>query len=246
MLVVFFLIPGVAMASWVTRTPTIRDEIGPSFAEMAIALFGLSPSSLLGVLGSRRLVARFGTKCTSVIGLWFAVASLVMIPVGNVCGSAVVVATGLGLFGLGMGICEIAINIDGAEVERLLGRLVMYVLQVSYSLGLLIGARAGFGLNALNVPVSLHLPVLAGAIVPAIFVFQQDISRKLSVRHVNDEHNVSHSSAWRDYRLFLIGLLLTDYFTSLFRTSLFRTSETQGDNHVHFIRYQRRPLLCWC
>ncbi len=40
-LFLFFLIPGVSLASWVARTPDIRDRLEASTAEMGVILFGL-------------------------------------------------------------------------------------------------------------------------------------------------------------------------------------------------------------
>lgn len=170
-LVTFFLIPGIAMASWVTRTPAIRDAIDASLAEMGLVLLGLSLGSLIGVLGSGRVVARVGTKATSLTGLWLTVASLICIATGVLLRSAPIVTLGLALFGLGMGMCEIAVNIDGAEVERRMQRSVMHVLHGSYSLGTLLGALIGLALNTLDVPVALHLLAVAALVAPGIVCF---------------------------------------------------------------------------
>ena len=53
-LFVLFLIPGLLLASWVTRTPDIRDLLNASTSEMGMILFGLSLGAMLGVLASDR------------------------------------------------------------------------------------------------------------------------------------------------------------------------------------------------
>ncbi len=47
-----FFLPGIGIASWVTRTPAIRDALGASTQEMGLVLFGLSVGSMVGILSS--------------------------------------------------------------------------------------------------------------------------------------------------------------------------------------------------
>ena len=68
-LFVYFLIPGLALASWVTRTPAIRDAIGASIAQMGMVLTGLSVGSMCGVLLSGYIIKKRGTKFTMLFGL---------------------------------------------------------------------------------------------------------------------------------------------------------------------------------
>ncbi|MGO4760004.1 MFS transporter, partial [Streptomyces sp. 2MCAF27] len=57
-----FFLPGLAMASWVTRTPDVRDLLGASTGRMGLVLFGLSVGSMAGILCSGPLVARWGAR----------------------------------------------------------------------------------------------------------------------------------------------------------------------------------------
>ncbi len=57
-----FFLPGVAIASWVTRTPAIRDALGATTQEMGFVLFGLSVGSMLAILSSGPLVLKFGAR----------------------------------------------------------------------------------------------------------------------------------------------------------------------------------------
>ncbi len=208
-LTAFFLIPGVAMASWVTRTPAIRDSIHASLSEMGLVLLGLSLGSLIGVLGSGRVVSRIGTRATSVTGLWLTVMSLITITLGSAFGSAITVAAGLALFGLGLGMCEISINIDGAELERQIGRSVMHVLHGSYSLGTLLGALIGLALNALHVPIAIHLLAVAALVSPAIIIFSRDVPGGfgISITAATRTPTRTGPPLWRDPRLLLIGFI---------------------------------------
>lgn len=160
-LFLFFLIPGLSISSWVTRTPDIRDQLGASTAEMGLVLFGLSVGSMLGILISGALVARFGTRPVMAVGVALVIVSMVVVGFGALLGSAPTVTAGLFLFGAGMGGGEVAVNIDGAEVEQLIGGTVLPTLHGFFSLGTVVGAAVGILLTATEFPVQWHLTATA-------------------------------------------------------------------------------------
>lgn len=59
-LFLFMLAAGTGMASWVARTPAIRDGLDVSTGAMGLVLFGLSTGSMAGVTSSGPLVRRYG------------------------------------------------------------------------------------------------------------------------------------------------------------------------------------------
>ncbi|MFC7557608.1 MFS transporter [Pseudoroseomonas wenyumeiae] len=202
------------MASWVTRTPAIRDRIGASIGEMGLVLFGLSVGAMTGILVSGALVSRFGTRPVTQTGLWLVVVSMVTISLGVVAGNMWLVACGLGFFGLGMGVSEIAINVDGATVEGLMRKPVLHALHGCFSLGTVCGALIGLGLTKVAFPVEWHLSIIAvlGAIV--ILAFQGAVPPG-TAREARSAEPAAMAGAgqrstspWRDPRLALIGLIV--------------------------------------
>ncbi|WSQ08845.1 MFS transporter [Streptomyces sp. NBC_01231] len=160
-LFLFFFLPGIAMSSWVTRTPDVRDQLGLSTGQMGLVLFGLSVGSMIGILCSGRFVSRFGTRPVIALGTLLIIAGTVVIGVGSAVPSAPLVAAGLCLFGAGMGGGEVAVNVDGADVERLTGTAVLPTLHGCFSLGTVIGASAGMAATAAAFPVPWHLALVA-------------------------------------------------------------------------------------
>ncbi|MFD0919428.1 hypothetical protein [Saccharopolyspora rosea] len=69
--VVFFL-PGISLASWVTRTPAVRDALAASTGQLGMVLFGLSIGSMTGLLDTGPLVRRLGTKTVIAWRAWSA------------------------------------------------------------------------------------------------------------------------------------------------------------------------------
>ncbi|MGW0903385.1 MFS transporter [Streptomyces sp. NPDC002853] len=152
-----FAIPGLALATWVTRTPDVRDRLGASTAEMGLVLFGMSIGSMLGIVAAGALVARFSTRPVIVACMTLVLASVGVMALGAAVSSALVVAFGLLLFGAGMGLSEVASNVDGAGVEQELGRPVLPAMHGCYSLGTVIGAGLGVAGASVGFPVPWHL-----------------------------------------------------------------------------------------
>ncbi|KQV98943.1 MFS transporter [Streptomyces sp. Root369] len=160
-LFLLFFLPGIALSSWVTRTPDVRDRLGLSTGQMGLVLFGLSVGSMIGILCSGRFVSRFGTRPVIALGTLLIIVGTAVIGAGSAVPSASLVAVGLCLFGAGMGGGEVAVNVDGADVERITGTAVLPTLHGCFSLGTVIGGSAGMAATAAEVPVSWHLAVVA-------------------------------------------------------------------------------------
>lgn len=211
-LCLLFLLPGLGISSWVTRTPDIRDHLGASTAQMGFILFGLSVGSMIGILGSGPLVARWGTRRVIGAGMLANVAGVAVVGVGAALGSGVLVAIGLAIFGLGMGGGEVALNVDGAEVERLFGRSVMPVMHGFFSLGTVIGAGVGMVLTATRFPVIAHLVIASVLMVAGLAVALRGIPVGFGRRSVPG--SVGHAggpprpAVWRDRRLLLLGCVI--------------------------------------
>ncbi|MFD4172433.1 MFS transporter [Streptomyces anulatus] len=166
-LFLFMLATGVSMASWVARTPAVRDALDVTTGSMGLVLFGLSVGSMAGVLASGGLVRGRGGRRAIAIGAGLLVAGLLVIAGGAALEVSAGVFCGLALFGAGMGLAEVAFNIEGAAVERTLGRPVLPVLHGCFSLGTVVGALLGMGLTAVRFPVGWHLAVIAVAVAAA-------------------------------------------------------------------------------
>ena len=169
------LVVGTGTASWVVRTPAVRDLLQASTAEMGLVLFGISIGSMTGVLSSAGVVRRHGARRTIGAGGATFVLGVALIGAAAPLSSSAGAFAGLALVGFGIGLSEIAINVEGAALEAASGRRVLPVLHGCFSLGTVVGAVVGVGLTALDTPVPWHLGGVAvvGAVavawaVPAI------------------------------------------------------------------------------
>jgi hypothetical protein len=131
-------------------------------------------------------------------------AGAAVIGIGAAFGSGPVVALGLALFGLGMGGGEIALDVEGAEIERGLGRSTMPAMHGCFSLGTVVGAVAGMVLTAVGFPVVAHL-----ALVPAIRVVPAGVGARAVATPAGPGAGPAATTprrpVWRDTRLLVIG-----------------------------------------
>ncbi len=171
-----FFVPGLSISSWVTRTPAIRDLLQASTAEMGLVLLGLSVGSMVGILSAGPLVARFSTRPVMVLGTALIVLSMPTIGFGASLSQSGVVTAGLLLFGLGMGGVEVALNVEGADVEQALDKPVLPALHGSFSLGTFVGAVAGIAFTATDYPVLNHLLIVSGIDLLILVVAIRQIS----------------------------------------------------------------------
>ncbi|PCC38396.1 MFS transporter [Brachybacterium alimentarium] len=206
-----FLLPGLSMSAWVTRTPIVRDLLDASTAQMGLVLFGLSVGSMIGILSSGPLVMRLGTRPVVLAGSTLIVIALPVISLGAVASMPLLTAFGLALFGAGMGGGEVAMNVEGAEVEKLGGRPFLPALHGCFSLGTVIGAGLGILANAVGFPVLPHL-VLTSAIGAVLLVWAMR-SIPSGVGLISAEERAEQTATprpalWKDTRLVLIGCIV--------------------------------------
>ena len=164
-----FALNGFAFASWVSRIPESRTRLDLTPGQLGTLLLALSVGSVVALPSAGVWLHRFGVARVVVaaalldaVGL--AVAGLGVGPLAEMWLTAV----GLVLLGFGSGVWDVAMNVEGAAVEREVGRMIMPRFHAAFSLGTVVGAgvgaaAAGFGLA---LPVHLGVAALLVGLVP--------------------------------------------------------------------------------
>ena len=155
-----FVLSGVNFASWAARLPAVRDALGLSPERMGVLLLVGALGSLFALPLSGIVVERLGARRT-VLG--FAVLNAVgygVVALGVTVGEVVLVGAGLVLAGIGTGVWDAAMNLEGAVVEQRLGRTVMPRFHAGFSFGTMAAAGVAAAAAWWHVPVQVHLPVV--------------------------------------------------------------------------------------
>ncbi len=162
---------GLVFASWVSRIPAIRDDLGLSAGQVGLMLLCMSLGSFVSVAASGLIVLRLGSKLTSRLGSLIQTVGVIVMGLGaTVFGESFVVGTGLVIVGLGTGSWNTSSNIEGAAVERALGRHIMPRLHGSFSIGTVAGAGLGALAASIHLPVAIHLSVVAVVVCIAVLI----------------------------------------------------------------------------
>lgn len=201
---VFFL-NGLLFASLVSRVPDLREGLDLSNGGLGLLLLTIAVGSLVSLPLTGALAARVGTAAVVVGASVSAAVGQTLASIGTDVGGGVpVVAMGLVLYGLGTGSWDVAMNLEGAEVERRLGRTIMPRFHAGFSLGTVTGALVGVPVVAAGLPLLAHLPVLAWLALLANVVA---VRAFFAVEPV-EEGSTSAARAWLEPRVWLIGVVV--------------------------------------
>ncbi len=202
-----FILNGLLFATLFSRVPDVRQHLELSNGRLGLLLLSISIGSLLGLPSSGRLIERL--TATGVVrgGAVLTLVGLALVALG-VSGleSLPPVALGLGVYGFGTAVWDVAMNVEGAEVERRLGYTVLPRFHAGYSLGAIGGAAIGVVAAWAGVPLPVHILLVTvagvGVVVGASAAFLP------AEPHDDEETNVSEGSAWLEPRTVAIGAMV--------------------------------------
>ncbi len=210
-----FALNGIAFATWASRIPDAKAALGLTAGQLGATLLFMSMGSLVGLPASGWVSSRIGAAGSILIGLGAMLVGMVGVGIGvDLLESRLMVGVGLFALGLGIGVWDVGMNLEGAGVERLLGKNIMPRFHAAFSAGTVASALVGAGASALRVPVTAHL-VTVGMVVAAVGVWsvRAFLPRALEADDAKapdgaaSPRPVRSIAAWTELRTLLIGLL---------------------------------------
>lgn len=135
-----FLLFGTALGAWTARIPAIKQDLGLTDGRLSLALLAFAAGAISGMQVAGRVVDRVGAS-TVLFPLAFLEAfgliSTALAP------SLAWLAAALFGFGLVHGGLNIAMNANGVEVQRVMGKPIITSFHATYSIGGFLGALLG-------------------------------------------------------------------------------------------------------
>ena len=207
-----FAMSGFGFASWASRIPQVKERLGLDPSELGLLLLAIAAGSVSALPLSGTMVARWGSRRTATVMALVSTAALLTVAFGYLAGVAPV-AAGLFFFGASAGVWDVAMNVQGAAVERQLGRSIMSRFHAAWSLGTVTGALIGAGAVALHVPVTAHLAVAALLQGPVVWAaargfLPDQAGRADRAQAAGEPAGTSALTAWREPRTLLIGIVV--------------------------------------
>ena len=196
-----FLIHSTVSGTWAPRLPAIKESLGLSDGELGTALVGLAIGLLVGTRLAGAPVDRFGSRPVMRAGFPLLAATLVL---PGLADSLVTLFLALFVLGLASGALDVAMNAQGIEVERVLGRPILSGLHGLWSVGLGMGAGVAALAAGIDADPLEHFVVVAAVLAVASLVFMRGL---LPARHpAHGEPNDSIEVRWTP-ALVLLGVI---------------------------------------
>jgi MFS family permease len=208
---------GFGFASWASRIPQVKARLDLDPSQLGFVLLSLAAGSVISLPLAGPIVARFGSRRTVMATGVLGGVGLVVVAFGYRVGVVPVVA-GLFCWGVASGTWDVAMNVQGAVVERLLGRSIMPRFHAGFSLGTVVAALGGAAMVALGISVTVHLAivgVIVAVAVPSLvrdFVPDSAVPGEPTGAAGPGEHEPGSAwdslGAWRERRTLLVGLFV--------------------------------------
>jgi fucose permease len=158
---IVFVVFGALAATWVSRLPLLKEHLGLSAGELSLALLASPIGLFLAVRVASPLVAKWTSGRVTRWGVAAGSAAMALPAFAWDLGS---LAAALFVFGLAMGVLEIAMNTQAVAIERGFGRPIMSGIHGMYSIGMLLGAGVGALAAHADVDPRVHFVVAAGVL----------------------------------------------------------------------------------
>ncbi|PSL38040.1 fucose permease [Labedella gwakjiensis] len=213
---VMFALSGLSIATWVARLPAIRDALGLTTGNVGVLIFGMSAGSIIGLLLSAWILGRIGPRRGMAASIVLVAIGLIVVGLGaGVFVSAPVVFVGLAIFGYGNGSVDVMMNVEGAAVEKELGKTVLPLMHALFSAGTVLGAGIGAAASALKISVTAHAVGMAVVIAVAAIIAVRFVPIRPDLHAIPDaeqpplrERLREKVAVFADPRLIFIGLIM--------------------------------------
>lgn len=214
-----FAVNGAAFAAFASRVPDLKHTLDLTTGQLGLTLLAASLGSVVGLPLSGWFVHRFGAARTALGAAIVQAVGLVVVGLGvSTAGSREVVMAGLVLVGIGTGVFDVAMNLEGATVERLLGRSIMPHFHALFSGGTVVSALVGALLSWLHVSVLAHLTGIAVLLLAVTPWFLRAFLPRVAEAEASSDGaapdqprpkaEAGIGAAWRERRTLLIGVVV--------------------------------------
>lgn len=159
---VLFCSLGFQYATWASRIPAIKADLGLTAAEVGLLLMATGIGAAVSFPLVAMLMKRLGSRRLSLLSaLGLALLLLALSAAPNYPVALII----MGLDGVLVGGLNVAMNAQGAALEAGFGRNAMARLHATFSGGSLIAALLASGLNTVTSTVAVHFGVAAALLL---------------------------------------------------------------------------------
>lgn len=168
----FFGLAGLSFSSWAVRTPFIQERLQLTKMDWGFLLLCPVFSSFIATLMSSFLIGRFGSHKVTPFAAYLVLIAISLI---GFAPSVIFLAGAFIVFGLGMGLIDIAMNDQAAALERLYQRSIMSSFHGIFSIGAMFGALFGGVVARYHIIPGHHLLLVSLFLVIGVLFNQRHL-----------------------------------------------------------------------
>ncbi len=154
----FYFSMGLTFATWASRIPDIKEALHLSEAELGTVLFSIPCGQLLMMPFSAKIVVRFGSSKTVVVGIIMYIAAMVSLGLGSERWHLML---SLFCFGIASNFTNISVNTQGLLTEGIFRKPIMSSFHGAWSLAGFTGALIGLLMMNIDFPPRIHFVIVA-------------------------------------------------------------------------------------
>lgn len=211
-----FMASGLSIATWASRVPSIKADLGLDNAQVGLILLGMGIASIIGISTSPAVMARTGARVGMLATMLMFSAGIALVGFGStVFASVPVVLIGMVLFGYGNGCLDVMMNVEATAIEQQMGKTVLPVFHAFFSFGTVIGAGIGALAAWLQLTVATHagimgmlLALVAVATFLQVPVREGALDPEPAEKPAFRERMHTALEAWREPRTYLLGVVM--------------------------------------
>jgi len=162
----FYFSMGLTFATWASRIPDIKETLGLSESDLGTVLFAIPCGQLLMMPFSGKIVVRYCSRKTVILGIIMYIAAMVTL------GLAIErwhLMLSLFFFGMFSNITNISVNTQGLLTEDIFRKPIMSSFHGAWSLAGFTGALIGLLMMNLKLEPLYHFGIVAGLLYINIF-----------------------------------------------------------------------------
>lgn len=224
-LLALYFVTGIAVATWLSRLPSVKHMLDLSAAELGTVLVVGSVGSLAMVVTAGALTNRWGSRKALVVAAVMFSTANVLVGLGPTIGSTFVLATGILISSSSYAVANVPLNLESVVIERGMGRSVVPQFHAAFSIGSVAGSLLGAAASWAGLSVFAHFLLLsAGTLVFRLLVVPSAVLPVPAELAPADGARAGRSAdgarpaprgsaraaldAWRERRTLIIGVIV--------------------------------------
>lgn len=199
----FYFVQGLCFSSWASRIPDIKNSLGLGDAAWGTILLMIPVGQICGMALSGLLVSRMGSKrILPVANVGYASLLLLI----GLAGTEYALIMSLIAFGFFGNFCNISVNTQAVNVERMYDKPIMASFHGGWSAAGLTGASIGLLMSSLKIDPFVHFCIIGVLVILNLLINNSYLQEDIKIQKSPEEIAARKKNKPEKF-LFLLGIV---------------------------------------